>query len=188
MKRPRYLDLEKESKKGMKLEERAAVAWKNYLQFNRSIIVDLFQGQLKNTLTCLECRYKSHVFESFMYLSLPIPKHSKRGPGDGEDVTINDCIKDYIRKEVLEGDERWKCPRCKRKTKSTKKISLWKLPNILVINLKRFEFSIYCQRKIRTFIDFPLRNLNLLKMVSGKQKELPCYDIFGAIVCHLMTS
>ena len=46
--------------------------WKNHLQRNKSVIVDLFQGQLKSTLQCLVCNYKSTKFDCLMYLSVPI--------------------------------------------------------------------------------------------------------------------
>ena len=36
----------------MEDEEVAAKAWEGYLRRNRSIIVDLFQGQLRSTLRC----------------------------------------------------------------------------------------------------------------------------------------
>lgn len=54
-------------------EQKACEAWKEHLQANRSIVVDLFQGQLKSTLKCLKCNYVSIKFDSFMYLSVPIP-------------------------------------------------------------------------------------------------------------------
>eukprot|EP01119_Soliformovum_irregulare_P013741 TRINITY_DN3689_c0_g2_i1.p1 TRINITY_DN3689_c0_g2~~TRINITY_DN3689_c0_g2_i1.p1 ORF type:complete len:826 (-),score=209.35 TRINITY_DN3689_c0_g2_i1:13-2226(-) len=48
-------------------------SWKNHLKRNQSIIVDLFQGQLKSTLVCPECTNISITFDPFMYLSLPLP-------------------------------------------------------------------------------------------------------------------
>ncbi len=50
----------------------AIESWKTYLLRNRSIIVDLFQGQLRNVLKCLTCNYESKKFDPLMYLSLPI--------------------------------------------------------------------------------------------------------------------
>jgi ubiquitin carboxyl-terminal hydrolase 4/11/15 len=47
--------------------------WEIHLLRNRSIIVDLFQGQLKSTLKCPVCEKISIKFDPFMYLSLPIP-------------------------------------------------------------------------------------------------------------------
>ena len=55
-------------------EEVAAESWENHRRLNKSIIVDLFQGQFKNTLKCLSCKYTSIKFDAFMFLSLPIPE------------------------------------------------------------------------------------------------------------------
>lgn len=54
-------------------EERALEAWEDHLKRNQSIIVDLFQGQLKSTLVCPKCSHVSKTWDPFMYLSLPLP-------------------------------------------------------------------------------------------------------------------
>jgi ubiquitin C-terminal hydrolase len=58
-------------------ELRASEAWKAHLHMHRSIIVDLFQGQLRSTLKCLKCKQVSITFDCFMYLSVPIPQKRK---------------------------------------------------------------------------------------------------------------
>ena len=75
-----------------------------------------------------------------------------------------------------------KCPVCDKFTESSKKIGLWQLPNILVINLKRFEYNEIKQSKITTVVDFPISKLCLNKYVESKQKEKPVYNLFGIIV------
>eukprot|EP01113_Clastostelium_recurvatum_P027009 TRINITY_DN3249_c1_g1_i3.p1 TRINITY_DN3249_c1_g1~~TRINITY_DN3249_c1_g1_i3.p1 ORF type:complete len:987 (+),score=255.30 TRINITY_DN3249_c1_g1_i3:114-3074(+) len=47
--------------------------WERHLLRNKSVIVDLFQGQLKSTLVCPTCNKVSVTFDPFMYLSLPLP-------------------------------------------------------------------------------------------------------------------
>jgi ubiquitin C-terminal hydrolase len=47
--------------------------WKYYKDRNNSIIVDLFTGQLKNTIQCFACNNKSVIFEPFVTLPLAIP-------------------------------------------------------------------------------------------------------------------
>lgn len=54
-------------------QEVAKEMWENHLKRNRSVIVDLFQGQLKSTLVCPVCNKVSITFDPFMYLSLPLP-------------------------------------------------------------------------------------------------------------------
>ncbi|MCP9258936.1 Ubiquitin carboxyl-terminal hydrolase 32 [Dirofilaria immitis] len=51
----------------------AKEAWDAHLKRDKSIIVDLFTGQLRSTLTCLNCNAISCRFDAFTCLQLPIP-------------------------------------------------------------------------------------------------------------------
>jgi ubiquitin carboxyl-terminal hydrolase 8 len=53
------------------------------------------------------------------------------------------------------------CPKCKTKRRAAKHLSLARLPPILVIHLKRFEIHGRFSDKIDTFVDFPLKSLDL---------------------------
>uniref|UniRef100_A0A6I8N0C2 ubiquitinyl hydrolase 1 n=1 Tax=Ornithorhynchus anatinus TaxID=9258 RepID=A0A6I8N0C2_ORNAN len=56
--------------------EVAAEAWENHLRRNRSIVVDLFHGQLRSQVRCKTCRHISVRFDPFNFLSLPLPMDS----------------------------------------------------------------------------------------------------------------
>lgn len=55
---------------------------------------------------------------------------------------------------------------CRSIQKAKKKIDIWKLPSILIVHLKRFEFTKRRTGKIKDLIDFPLKNLDLSPYVS----------------------
>ena len=55
-------------------DEFAKISWESYLKRNDSIIVDLFQGQLKSRTVCQVCEKVSIKFDPYMYLQLPIPE------------------------------------------------------------------------------------------------------------------
>lgn len=58
------------------LEEETASAnqqWKDLQGSKGSVISDLCGGQTRTTLTCSACGARSVLFETFMYLSLPLP-------------------------------------------------------------------------------------------------------------------
>ena len=116
----------------------AALAWSSYLKRNRSVIVDLSQGQLKSTLRCLTCDVKSVKFDAFMYLSLPIVKRKK------QIVSLRSCIREFCKAEILNGDSQWRCPKCDDFRDSEKRLSLWTLPSILIIHLKRYDNRLCC--------------------------------------------
>lgn len=56
-------------------EEKAARQWERYRASNRSLIVDVFEGQLRSQITCCQCGASSTKFEPFRYLSVPIPSN-----------------------------------------------------------------------------------------------------------------
>uniref|UniRef100_A0A8B9G5V6 Ubiquitin carboxyl-terminal hydrolase 2 n=1 Tax=Amazona collaria TaxID=241587 RepID=A0A8B9G5V6_9PSIT len=121
---------------------------------------DLFVGQLKSSLTCSECGYCSTAFDPFWDLSLPIPKKSY-----GE-VTLMDCLRLFTKEDVLDGDEKPTCCRCKARTRCTKKFSIQKFPKILVLHLKRFSEARIRTSKLTTFINFQLKDLDLREFAS----------------------
>lgn len=51
-------------------------AWENHLRRNRSIVVDLFHGQLRSQVKCKTCGHISARFDPFNFLSLPLPMDS----------------------------------------------------------------------------------------------------------------
>ena len=54
-------------------EDAAKRWWEKHLLRENSIIVDLFHGQFKSTITCSYCNRVAVNFDSYMSLSLPIP-------------------------------------------------------------------------------------------------------------------
>jgi len=154
-----------------KEERKAARAWQQYLTKNSSVVVDLFQGQLKSSVTCLTCRYVSTTFDTFMYLSVPIPKTDRP-------VTLVDCLIEFTKNEVLP-DNSWVCPKCCKEVRAVKCIDIWKVPPLLIIHLKRFYYGKRSYGKLVNRVDYPISRLDLTQYVSGPQKEPPVYDLFA---------
>jgi len=136
---------------GTKDEKDSIQAWHNYLLRDKSIIVDIFQGQLRNTLTCNECHHKSVKFDPFMYLSIPLSKHTH---------TLDDCFDLFCQTEELKDGNQWYCSKCKKLVNAMKKIDLWTLPPILIIHMKRFEQSECTNRvkKLNNRIQYPVKS------------------------------
>ncbi|CAG5091721.1 Oidioi.mRNA.OKI2018_I69.PAR.g13213.t1.cds [Oikopleura dioica] len=147
----------------------ASEAWRFYKSREDSSIVDMCVGQLKSSLTCSVCSYVSEVWDPFWDLSLPIPSLA-RG--------IDDCLKEFQREEILDGSEQPKCEKCKKRRKMSKKFSIEKYPQLLVIHLKRFGDSTgYSRRKITTDIRFP----EIMSMDGNKYELQSVCNHFGSI-------
>jgi len=125
--------------------EIAVKSWETYLSRDKSLMTDLFVGQLKSKLTFYSCNHTSVTFDPFWDLSLPIPRKSgsssssltgRRSIGaESGDVDIRECMQSFTREEVLDGDERPTCDKCKAKRKATKKFSIQRFPPILVLRI-----------------------------------------------------
>ncbi|KAL4216469.1 Ubiquitin carboxyl-terminal hydrolase 8 [Mactra antiquata] len=144
---------------GMSDIRAAEIAWRDHKLHNESIIVELFQGQLKSTIMCLTCRKQSVTFQAFMFLSLPIPAPNR--------CTLQDCLRQFAAEEKMCGSSQWKCPRCRSYRDSVKKIEIWKLPAILLIALNRFVYEGQWRNKINANVDFPVRGLDMSSFVKG---------------------
>jgi ubiquitin carboxyl-terminal hydrolase 8 len=153
-------------------EADAIEAWKNYLRRDKSLIVDIFQGQLRNTCVCLSCGHKNIRFEPFMYLSLPINRQCR---------TLDDCLSLYLSQDQLTGENQWYCEKCKTHRDATKKTDLWILPPILIVHLKRFRVNDYGQRsaKEEKAIEYPLAGWDLATSVRSQGSEYPVYDLYA---------
>ncbi|XP_034459646.1 ubiquitin carboxyl-terminal hydrolase 2a isoform X1 [Hippoglossus hippoglossus] len=140
-------------------EEKGKKMWSKYLEREDSKIVDLFVGQLKSSLTCSHCGFCSTVFDPFWDLSLPI---AKKGYGE---VSLMDCMRLFTKEDVLDGDEKPTCYRCKTRRRCTKKFTIQKFPKILVLHLKRFSEARRTS-KLSTFVNFPMKDLDLREFAS----------------------
>ena len=93
------------------------------------------------------------------------------------ELTLDDLLEFFCSDEHLEKGNEWKCGKCKQKVKITKKFSLYYLPKLLIICLKRFRgYS-----KIVDHVEFPLENLDMGKYIceNAPDKDYSKYDLFA---------
>lgn len=102
------------------------------------------------------------------------------------EVTLGQCLQLFTEPEVLTPQEAWYCPRCKEHREATKQLSLWRLPIVLIIQLKRFSFkNLIWRDKIDKMVDFPVRGLDLSPYFCGSVPGVPpIYDLFAVINHH----
>jgi ubiquitin carboxyl-terminal hydrolase 8 len=126
--------------------------WASYFKArDNSIITDLFEGQLCSRLECTSCGYKSYTFDSFLDLSVGIPRKSVRITGY---VGLEECLNSFIVPERM-AECGYKCPKCKGIDKMEKEMTIFRLPKVLVIHLKRFYNSTMRREKLSTTVNLP---------------------------------
>lgn len=118
--------------------------------------------------------------EPFWLINLPIPNLTTNGNNTNTNTcSIYDCFDLYTNKELLENDNAWYNEKTQKKESVYKCINFWSFPDILIVDLKRFNNS---NKKLNTLITTPLINLDLSKYVVGYDKHTFKYDLFG--VCN----
>lgn len=143
----------------------------NMYEKHYSEIIQLFYGSHVSQVTDISGVVLSQTPEPFFLLNLPIPKNAN--------PTLLDCFDIYTKKELLEGENAWYNEKTKEKQSVMKQITFFSLPDILVIDLKRFSNNL---RKNNVYIDIPLENLDLSTYIIGYEKDTYVYDLFG--VCN----
>uniref|UniRef100_A0A7N0T7J2 Ubiquitin carboxyl-terminal hydrolase n=1 Tax=Kalanchoe fedtschenkoi TaxID=63787 RepID=A0A7N0T7J2_KALFE len=98
-----------------------------------------------------------------------------------ESLTLFSCLEAFLKEEPLGPDDMWYCPGCKEHRQATKKLDLWRLPDIIVFHLKRFSYSRYWKNKLDSFVDFPIHKLNLSKYVKSNEvsAQSNVYDLYA---------
>ncbi|XP_061867172.1 ubiquitin carboxyl-terminal hydrolase 43, partial [Colius striatus] len=88
--------------------------------------------------------------------------------GQQHSCTLDDCFQLYTKEEQLAPDDAWRCPHCEVPQQGTVKLSLWTLPDILIIHLKRFRQVAEQRHKLTTLVRFPLRGLDMAPHVAQR--------------------
>jgi len=105
-------------------------SWIERTKLEYSELIELFYGQSITQIICGHCNFISHNYE--LYSSIMVPLCD----------TLDESLALYFQEEYLNEGVEWKCDECKQKKRSKKTTKLWKLPNILIITVKRFTDSL----------------------------------------------
>eukprot|EP00697_Spironema_sp_BW2_P015488 gnl/Spiro4/6355_TR3277_c0_g1_i1.p1 gnl/Spiro4/6355_TR3277_c0_g1~~gnl/Spiro4/6355_TR3277_c0_g1_i1.p1 ORF type:complete len:734 (-),score=208.25 gnl/Spiro4/6355_TR3277_c0_g1_i1:122-2095(-) len=97
-------------------------------------------------------------------------------------VTLEQCLELFMTEDILSKDDAWYCSACSEFREASKKFDLWRLPEILVVHLKRFAYTRYYRDRLDTVVRFPLRGLDLTQFVKGTHTGV--YDLY-AISNHM---
>ena len=99
---------------------------------NEKYLKSIFGGSFAQELIWKGCPHRSSREEQ--YLSVNIEIKNKSNILEGLDL--------FIQGKMLEGDNTYYCERCDKKIDALKRCCITKLPNWLVLSLKRFKFDL----------------------------------------------
>ena len=141
------------------------------------IINDVFSGQSCSSVLCKNCQHISNRFEDFYNLTLEVKN-------------LNNLKESLQKLSVPEIIEDFKCSNCDKKVTINKITSLNKLPNVLIVHLKRFylDYETFHTQKINSQFEFP-KKLNLkqfcvheitknISKEAKKEEEKDSLDIY----------
>ncbi|KAB5568758.1 hypothetical protein DKX38_002551 [Salix brachista] len=106
-----------------------------------------FGGYLRSKIQCMKCHYKSEWQERIMDLTVEI---------EGDIGKLEDALRQFTGTEILDGDNKYQCGRCRSYEKAKKKLTILEAPNVLTIALKRFQVDL----EIKDGIFYPLLQAN----------------------------
>ncbi|KAJ0733458.1 putative ubiquitinyl hydrolase 1 [Helianthus annuus] len=135
-----------------------------------TVVKEIFGGALQSQVKCLACGNESNKVDEIMDISIDVVNSS----------SIKEAFQKFFQPEILDGNNKYKCESCKMLVAARKQMSILQAPNILVIQLKRFE-GIY-GRKIDKEIAFEEVLVLSSFMCKTSQDPHPEYKLFATIV------
>jgi ubiquitin C-terminal hydrolase len=159
---------------------KALTAWKQQFSKTYSPFVDLFYGLYHYVVTCKGCGKESHRWEPFNSLKVPIPSDSAAG----EPFDLIDALnKQLSEEEVI---EEYVCEKCGPPRKIAKKtMAVWKMPSVLVLNLKRFgNDGRKNQKPLKPISQFPIELSAVYSDESPERNTGIHYTVRGVVDHH----
>ena len=146
-------------------------ALKKTYEHDYSEIIHLFTGI---HISCIDAlnrpdQHHSRTPEIYYILNLFIPMTTNH------EVTIYDCLDDFCKKEILDGENSWYNEKTNQKEGISKYMAFWNFPPVLIICMNRTDHT---GAKINALVNYPMV-LDLRKYVHGYQKKEFVYDLFG---------
>jgi ubiquitin C-terminal hydrolase len=172
-----------------------------------SVITEYFQNIISSSLQCPICNYHTTNFDPMIVLSIdmPIQKHINieklqqlieqlKLDDLSEEIkqaiimekiqkinlTLDQCLDNFTKLEILEDDEKWNCPHCDKKVNGLKRMTIFLPPKIMIIHLKRFDFQ---GNKINNLVEFPISDFNINKYMANYSSQFKdyTYDLISVV-------
>lgn len=136
-----------------------------------SFIYRIFGGRTRSQIKCSQCSYESNTYEPFLNLSLEVTRAS----------TVDRALEKFTEGEVLDGANKYRCSRQNSPVRAVKRMTVESPPNILVLQLKRFEYM-HSGRKIDKRVEYGT-SLDMAPYMSQRPATgRLVYDLYAVLV------
>ncbi|NWH76745.1 UBP42 hydrolase, partial [Piaya cayana] len=134
-----------------------------------SLIYQIFGGYLRSRVKCLNCKAVSDTYEPFLDITLDI-----KSAGE-----LPQALEQFVKPEQLDGENSYKCSKCKKMVPASKRYTIHRFSNILTISLKRF--ANFTGGKIGKEVKYP-EYLDLRGYMSQTMGEPLVYSLYAVLV------
>uniref|UniRef100_A0A8B9KH69 ubiquitinyl hydrolase 1 n=1 Tax=Astyanax mexicanus TaxID=7994 RepID=A0A8B9KH69_ASTMX len=112
-----------------------------------SMLSRVLGGSFADQKICQGCPHRYECEESFTTLNVDIRNHQN----------LLDSMEQYVKGDLLEGANAYHCEKCNKKVDTVKRLLIKKLPPVLAIQLKRFDYDWEreCAIKFNDYFEFP---------------------------------
>ncbi|KAM4564755.1 ubiquitin carboxyl-terminal hydrolase 47 isoform 2-T2 [Fundulus diaphanus] len=142
----------------------AAEYFERILKKTSENAAQIFHGQLTHRTTCLECQTETNNEGPFWHLPLEL------GDSCGGNYSVENGIKMFFTPTTFDGENQMYCEKCDAKVDASTKYVITHHPDVLLLLLKRFDFSYKYMSyiKINCDVDIP----HTLKIPENQTYEL----------------
>ncbi|XP_046979817.1 ubiquitin carboxyl-terminal hydrolase 32 [Schistocerca americana] len=117
--------------------------------------------------TALHLRYQTSQERVFVeHESVPLTRQQQSEP-----IDLDFCLEAFTKEEHLGEDEKYYCSKCGQHQLASKKLQIWRLPPILIVHLKRFQFVNGKWVKSQKVVNFPFRNFDPTAYLASVPKQ-----------------
>lgn len=142
---------------------------------NTRWVHELFEGTLTSETQCLTCEQVSQRDEVFLDLSVDLEQHG----------SVTSCLRKFSEEEMLCERNKFHCDNCGGLQEAEKRMKVKRLPRVLALHLKRFEYTDDFQRMYKLFHRVPYPDhLRLFNTTDDVEDPDRLYELY-AVVVHI---
>jgi len=140
---------------------------------DQQLVKSIFGGEMIHKTQCLNCKRITERKELFTDLCVSVPKESE--VLGKKKVTVQSLIKQMLKPESLNGDNKYSCEQCNSKQDASRWIEITQFPTHLMLVMHKFSYDVKaCDFKKEKTAVYP--GDGSVDLCGNK------YDMYGAIM------